>query len=79
MTRLKDTSRLVRPNSHLLMVWQRKGHLRNVKEIKQIAMHLDQIRTEEVAKEADEPHCEVDASDVRVKIIFYLSAPTHPR
>ena len=52
---------------------------RDVREIQQIEMHLDQIRTEEVAKEADEPHCEDDASDVCVKIIFYLSAPTRPR
>ena len=70
MTRLKVTSTLVRPSSSLLMDWQRKGHLRNVKAIKPIEVPLGRIRIEEVPKEDGEPHCEDDASDVRVKIIF---------
>ena len=78
MTRLKVTSRLVRLSNPLLMDWQRKGQLRNVKAIKPIEVHLGRTRIEEVQKEADEPHCEDGASDVREKIIFYLNAPTHP-
>ena len=61
------------------MVWQLKDLLRNVRETRPIEIHLDQIKTEEEAKEADVPHCGDDASDVHAMIIFSLSAPTHPQ